>query len=138
MAPTGTDETTAGTQPIYATMRTKKYEQMGGDVILRGVKLGVGRVLPTNIRIEAVDESGGRYLVAEQDTAETGSSAQKIYDAKDKISAANWKISGGSDPVSQYFDFKANVRKAGLYMQVRTIGGRVVFEGLNGMFAMVG
>ena len=69
---------------------------------------------------------------------ETGSSAQKIYDAKDKISAANWKISGGSDPVSQYFDFKANVRKAGLYMQVRTIGGRVVFEGLNGMFAMVG
>jgi len=85
-----------------------------------------------------VDESGGRYLVAEQDTAETGSSAQKIYDAKDKISAANWKISGGSDPISQYFDFKANVRKAGLYMQVRTIGGRVVFEGLNGMFAMVG
>lgn len=138
LAPTGTDETPAGTQPIYATLRTKKYEQMGGDVILRGVKLGVGRVLPTNIRIEAVDEGGGRYLVAEQDTAKTGSSAQKIYDAKDKISAANWKISGGSDPVSQYFDFKANVRKAGLYMQVRTIGGRVVFEGLNGMFAMVG
>lgn len=138
LSATGTDWTADGEKPIYATMRTKKYEQMGGDVILKGVKLGVGRILPTNVRIEAVDESGARYLVAEMDTAETGSSAQKIYDAKDKISAANWKISGGSDPLSQYFDFKANVRKAGLYMQVRTIGGRVVFEGLNGMFVMVG
>ena len=138
LAPTGSDELPAGTQPIYATLRTKKIEQMGGDVILRGVKLGIGRVLPSNLRIEAVDENGGRYLVADTDTVTTGSSLQKIYDAKDKISSANWKIAGGTAPVPQYFDFKANVRKPGLYIQARTIGGRVVFEGLNGMFAMVG
>ena len=138
LAPTGTDELPSGKQPIYATLRTKKIEQMGGDVILRGVKLGIGRVLPSNLRVEAVDENGGRYLVADTDTVTTGSSLQKIYDAKDKISSANWKIAGGTAPVPQYFDFKANVRKPGLYIQARTIGGRVVFEGVNGLFAMVG
>lgn len=135
---TGTDWTADGEKPIYSTLRTKKYEQMGGDVILKGAKLGVSRILPTNVRIEAVDEAGARYLVAEMDTAETGSSSQKIYDAHDKIANANWKISGGSEPIAQYFDVKTNVRRSALFLQVRTIGGRIVIDSISGLLALVG
>lgn len=138
LSATGTDWTAAGEKPIYATLRTKKYEQMGGDVILKGVKLGVGRILPTNIRIEGVDEAGARYLVAEMDTAETGSSSQKIYDAHDKIANAKWKIFAGDSPVAQYFDKKANVRRSALSLQVRTIGGRIVIDSISGTLALVG
>lgn len=138
LSATGTDWTADGGKPIYATLRTKKYEQMGGDVILKGVKLGLGRILPTNVRIEAVDEGGGRYLVAEIKTADTGSGSQKIYDAHDKISVANWKISGGSEPIAQSFDVKTNVRRSALSLQVRTIGGRIAIDSISGLLALVG
>ena len=138
LEPTGNDWTPEGPQPVYATLRTKKYEQMGGDVILRGVKLGIGRIIPAGLRVEAVDDNDTRSLVAETTTAHTGSADQKIYDAHDKIANANWKIAGGIAPVPQYFDWRANVRKTGLYLQVRAIGGRVVFESINGLLAVVG
>lgn len=138
LAPTGKDWTPEGDKEIFATVRTKKYEQMGGDVILKAVKVGVRRVLPTNIRVEAVDDDGGRYLVAETTTLKTGSADQKIYDAGDKIANANWKIYGGDVAVPQYFDWKTTVRKSALSLQVRTIGGRVVIENISGLIAVVG
>ena len=138
LAPTGTDWTPEGERPVFTTLRGKKFEQMGGDMILRGVKLGIGRVMPATVRVEAVDEDETRYAVAEVDTAETGSADQKIYAAGGKIANAVWKIAGGTAPVPQYFDWKCNVRRAGLYLQVRSVGGRVVFESVNGLFAVVG
>lgn len=138
LAPKGTDWTPQGEQPIYATVRTRRYEQMGGDVILKGVKLGLGRVLPSIVRVEAVDEDEGRYLVVDTATAETGSADQKIYSANSKVANSTWKVYGGTAPVPQYFDWRANVRKSGLSLQVRTVGGRVVIENINGLLAIVG
>lgn len=138
LAPNGKDWTPEGDKPIYTTLRTKLYEQMGGDLVLKAVKLGIGRVLPAQLRVEAVGQNGDRYLVVDVTTAETGSADQKIYEAHSKIANATWKIAGGSAPVPQYFDWKANVRKAGMYLQVRTIGGRVTFESVTASFAVVG
>lgn len=138
LAPGGTDWTPDGDAPIYTTLRTKLYEQMGGDLILRGIKLGIGRIFPTEMNVEAIDQIGGRHLIISTTTAETGSAQQKIYDAHSKIANSKWKIGGTETPVPQYFDWRANVRKAGMYLQVRTVGGRVTFESVTANFAVVG
>lgn len=138
LAPTGTDWTPEGAKDIFTTLRTKKYEQIGGDLILRGVKLGIGRIMPAIVRCEAISEGDVRSLVFEENTLETGSADQKIYDATARIANATWKIAGGSTAVPQYFDRKANVRKTGMFIQVRTVGGRVSFESVAMQFAVVG
>ena len=135
---TGQDWTEQGYQDIYSTIRTKLYEQMGGDIILKAVKLSLGRMKPSLLKIEAVGEDEKRYLVKEVNTQLTGSSDQLIYDANQKIDTADWKIYCGNAIVKQYFDYKANVRATGLYIQVRIVGGRVIINSISGLFAQVG
>ena len=133
-------EGTDSGKPVQTVLRTKKYDQVGGDMILRAAKLTLGRISPSLIRVEAVGEDGSiRHLVAEMQTEETGAADDKIFDANYKIFDANFPIFGGQRIIPQPFDWRvAGPRSTGIYMQVRTLGGRITIDGIAALMAHVG
>ncbi len=134
----GTDWTESGEYPIYTTIRTKLYEQMGGDIILKGIKIGLDRIMDTNLTIEAVDHVGYRYPIWNGEIKEVGSSLVKIFDAHSKIYNANWSIYGDDISQENIFEYKCNIRRPSLYVQIRTKGGRININLISGTFAYVG
>jgi hypothetical protein len=137
---TGRDAGLHGDKDIFTMVRSRKFEQMGGDLILRGAKLTIGRIQPSLIRMEAIGNDGAsRYLIAEEMTREVGSGDDLIFDANYKIYDANWPIAGVTRAVPQIFDWRvAGPRDPGLYLQVRTLGGRVTIDSIQGLAAIVG
>ena len=121
-------------------LRTKKFDNIGGDVILRGVKLNIGRLQPAKVRVEAVgDDEVTRYGVANFETESVGSSEDYIYDANHHIYDANWPIFGGRGPVASLLDWRvAGPRDPAMSIQIRTNGGRITIDSIQAVIANVG
>ncbi|MCL1985184.1 MAG: hypothetical protein FWG59_01880, partial [Betaproteobacteria bacterium] len=136
---TGKDEGRNEERPVYGMLRSRKFGQMGGDLILRGAKLTLGSIQPTRIKLEAVGDDGAtRYPLAEDETLPAGSADDLIFTANYKIYDAEWFI-GGQRAVPKIFDWKtAGPRDPGLYLQLRTEGGRVTVDSIQGLAAVVG
>ncbi len=123
---------------VSTTLRTRRYENMGGDLLLRQIKANIFRMAPALVNIEAVSGANDeRFLIRQVETAAIGTADQKIFDAETKITFSTWSIFGGNAIPKQYFDYKANVRKAEMCLQIRTTGGVIAVENIVAEFAVL-
>lgn len=133
----GTDELTEDTYTdVYATLRTRTFEGLGGDLILKKSKLIIEPIRPAHVSIEA-------YILSDNErkqigTIETGSgsAAMPLYEAYDKVIDAQYTL--GDSTTNYDSTFYGGPRAASMALQVRTSGGRIVLNSLTAEFAVVG
>ena len=99
----------------------------------------MGLIQPSLLRLEAVGNDGKtRYLIAEEATGQVGAGDDLIFDANYKIYDATWPIAAPR-AATRIFDWRvAGPRDPGLYLQLRTVGGRVTIDTIQGLAAIVG
>jgi hypothetical protein len=133
----GTDELADGVESnIAASLRTKTFEGLGGDLIMKRCKIVTEPIRPATIIIESFIPETNTSVTFGTLTTSSGNAAQPLYDALDLLADADYKlgdVQAQSKPV-----FSGNVRASGIAVQIRVLGGRVVFNSLTAEFAVVG
>lgn len=133
----GTDELSEGVETnITASLRSKTFEGLGGDLILKRCKVVTEAIRPSTVVVETyLPATNGKVEVGRY-TSSSGSAAQQLYDALDLLVDADYQL-GDTQSQSQPV-FRCNARASGMAVQVRVLGGRVVFNSLTAEFAVVG
>lgn len=133
----GTDTLAAGVEtPIVSSLRTRIFEGLGGDLILKRSKLVLDALRPATVILEAVMSDGNTKVEVGREATATGGAATPVYEAYDKVVDATYKL--GDSAARMEPMFYGGPRASGLSLQLRVIGGGVVLNSLTAEFAVVG
>lgn len=137
MSNKGSDELTTGVETATtASLRTKTFESLGGDLILKRSKLVVDALRPATVVLEAVHSDSVTKTEIGRITTATGGASTPLYEAYDKLADASYKLSDSM--TRQESVLYGGPRDTGLALQLRVLGGRVVLNSITGEFAVVG
>jgi len=133
----GEDETGDATYTdIYATLRTRVFEGLGGDLILKKTKVVIEPLRPANVKVEAYLPVDNRRVEVGDIVTGSGSASVPLYEAFDLLADADYSL---SDSTTSYDStFYSGPRAASMCLQIRTLGGRVVLNSITAEFAVVG
>ena len=122
--------------PVYATVRTRTFEGLGGDLILKKTKAVLDTIRPATVLIEA-------YMPVSRDRVSigsvamgAGSSSTPVYEAYDYVADADYTLSDSQTAYEPIF--YGGPRSSSVALQVRVLGGRVALNSLTAEFAVVG
>ena len=137
LANAGSDELTAGIfTPTYATLRTRMFEGLGGDLILKKTKLVLEAIRPASLVIEAYMPDGNSRVTIGTITTNTGGASIPVYEAYDKVVDATYYLADDQPRAEPLF--YDGPRASAMALQVRVLGGRVALNSLTAEFAVVG
>ena len=137
LANNGYDELSTGVwTPVYATLRTRTFEGLGGDLILKKTKAVLDTIRPATVLIEAYLTTDRERVSIGSVTMGAGSAATPVYEAYDLVADADYTL--GDSQVAYEPLFYGGPRAAAMSLQVRVLGGRVVLNSLTAEFAVVG
>jgi hypothetical protein len=131
-----TDEYGETPTPIYATVRTRVFEGLGGDLILKKAKLVMEALLTSDVLVEAYLPEEGRRVPIGIAQIGDGSAANPVYEAVDEVVNADYLLAYGErlrQPI-----FYSGPRAVSMSIQIRVIGGRVTLNSITAEFAVVG
>ncbi|MDY0227214.1 MAG: hypothetical protein RBR38_10335 [Desulfomicrobium apsheronum] len=131
------DELAADTlTDIYATLRTRVFEGLGGDLILKKSKMVLESLRVSTILLEAYLPNDDSRVSIGSVSLGTGSANTPVYEAFDDVYDADYTLSDNkSRDDTTFYD---GPRSSSMSLQVRVIGGRVVLNSLTAEFAVVG
>ena len=137
LANAGADELAAGVfTSIYSTIRTRFFEGLGGDLILKKTKAVLETLRPANVSVEAYLPADGSRVPIGSLIMGSGSAATPVYEAYGFLADADYSL---SDSQTRYDSiFYDGPRSSSMALQVRVLGGRVVLNSLTAEFAVVG
>ena len=137
LANAGADELADGVfTPIYSTIRTRMFEGLGGDLILKKSKLVLEALRPASLVLEAYMPDGNQRVTIGTITTNTGGASIPVYEAYDKVVDATYYLADDqprAEPI-----FYDGPRASAMALQVRVLGGRVVLNSLTAEFAVIG
>jgi hypothetical protein len=131
------DELAADTlTDIYATLRTRVFEGLGGDLILKKSKMVLESLRVSTILLEAYLPNDDSRVSIGSVSLGAGSANTPVYEAFDDVYDADYTLSDNkSRDDTTFYD---GPRSSSMSLQVRVIGGRVVLNSLTAEFAVVG
>lgn len=133
----GTDTLVAGVEtPVAASLRTRTFEGLGGDLTLKRSKMVLDALRPAEVLLEAVDGDGVTRTEIGRVATATGGASTPLYEAYDALVDATYKLGDAAARVEPMF--YGGPRGSSLALQVRVFGGRVVLNSLTAEFAVVG
>jgi hypothetical protein len=133
----GTDELAPGVEtPIAASLRTRFFEGLGGDLIVKRTKMVLDPLRPCTVIAEAVTADGVTKVELGRTDVGAGSAGQPLYDAYDKLIDADYPLADSALRVEPVL--YGGPRSSGIALQLRTLGGRVVLNSITAEFAVVG
>jgi hypothetical protein len=132
----GTDEYGETPTPIYATLRTRVFEGLGGDLILKKCKLVMEALLTSDVLCEAYLPEEVKRITVGTASIGDGAASTPVYEAVDDVVNATYLLAYGEQLVQPIF--YAGPRAISMCIQVRVIGGRVTMNSITAEFAVVG
>lgn len=133
----GYDELSAGVwSPVYATLRTRTFEGLGGDLILKKTKVVLDTIRPATVLVEAYLTTDRERISLGSVDMGAGSASTPVYEAYDLVVDADYDLSDSK--VAYEPLFYGGPRATGMALQVRVNGGRVALNSLTAEFAVVG
>lgn len=137
LANVGTDELADGVfSNIYGTLRTRTFEGLGGDLILKKTKLVLDTIRPANVLVEAWLPADDSRVSIGSVAMGAGSASTPVYEAYDYVADADYDLADSQ--VAYEPLFYGGPRSTGMALQVRVNGGRVTLNSLTAEFAVVG
>lgn len=137
LANKGTDELADAVETaIASSLRTRIFEGLGGDLLVKRVKLVLDALRPATVIVEAAMPDGNERVEIGRLTTETGGASTPLYEAYDLLVDADYKLADASarmEPV-----LYGGPRASAMAIQVRCIGGRVALNSLTAEFAALG
>lgn len=122
--------------PVYSTLRTRTFEGLGGDLILKKTKAVLDTIRPATVLVEAYLTTDRERVSIGSVTMGAGSAATPVYEAYDLVADADYDLSDSQTAYEPLF--YGGPRAAAMALQVRVLGGRVVLNSLTAEFAVVG
>jgi hypothetical protein len=121
---------------IYASLQTRVFEGLGGDLILKKLKPVLQPLLVSEVSFDAwIAETGRRTNIATLDMGE-GLAGVPVYEATDDVVDATYYLADADIMVQPIY--YGGPRAAGMAIQVRVLGGRVILNSITAEFAVVG
>lgn len=121
---------------IYASLQTRIFEGLGGDLILKKFKPVLQSLLVSTVKFDSwIAETGERINIATLAMGE-GKAGLPVYEATDDVVDATYHLADAEMMVQPVY--YGGARAAGMALQVRVLGGRVILNSLTAEFAVVG